>query len=209
MPIPPFPVRTKRGLTIRVGTSDPAVYAQVMLSEEYGICRGLSNIRTIVDGGANVGYTATYFADLFPDASIICVEPDARNARVCRSNVQHRATVLETAIWPTPARLAIHDASANAWGIQVRADESGAIQAITMPELVEMCGGCIDLLKLDIEGAEKDLFSGDTSWLGSVRNIVMEIHDGSAATVEAALSRFSFERGSQGELTSFFNLRPL
>jgi hypothetical protein len=48
-----------------------------------------------------------------------------------------------------------------------------------MPVLMEKHRiGAIDLLKCDIEGGEQELFSDCGNWIGSVRAMVIELHDG-------------------------------
>jgi hypothetical protein len=45
-----------------------------------------------------------------------------------------------------------------------------------MDELVSAVG-VVDFLKINIEGSEKAIFDGDTSWVARVRNISIELHD--------------------------------
>jgi FkbM family methyltransferase len=48
---------------------------------------------------------------------------------------------------------------------------------VTMPQVVARRGlGRIDFLKVDIEGSEFDLFSGEMDWLRLVRRVAMEVH---------------------------------
>jgi hypothetical protein len=61
----------------------------------------------------------------------------------------------------------------------------------------------IDILKIDIEGAETQLFSQDCDkWLSKVDNLLVELHDEEAEHVFLhALRHFSFDLGQCGELT--------
>jgi hypothetical protein len=76
--------------------------------------------------------------------------------------------------------LRISDPSAEKWGIQVSECGTGcAIQAHTIKDLLRL-SGCekVDILKLDIEGAEEQLFGkGETDWIDLVNSIVIEFHD--------------------------------
>jgi hypothetical protein len=60
----------------------------------------------------------------------------------------------------------------------LRGDEQG-VRAMSMATLMAHCGlDHIDLLKLDIEGAEKDVFeAADLQWMDRVRTIAVELHD--------------------------------
>jgi hypothetical protein len=49
-----------------------------------------------------------------------------------------------------------------------------------MEDLICMAGGAVDLLKIDIEGAEIELFKCGAPWLSMVRHIAIELHDSEA-----------------------------
>ncbi len=71
------------------------------------------------------------------------------------------------------------------------------VPVITVPQVMEKMGWTsIDLLKMDIEGGEKALLSGNNSWLAKVRFIVGEshVHVGySYAQLREQLAAFGFE----------------
>jgi hypothetical protein len=60
----------------------------------------------------------------------------------------------------------------------------------------------IDILKLDIEGAEKEVFSNCDKWLGNVRILMIELHDhlkpGCSSIVYSALAKFNFSECRNG-----------
>jgi hypothetical protein len=59
----------------------------------------------------------------------------------------------------------------------VRDDRCGSIEAYTIPSLMDYGSGKVDLLKLDIEGSESEVFGPDArEWLPRVRNIAIELH---------------------------------
>jgi hypothetical protein len=61
----------------------------------------------------------------------------------------------------------------------VAAGEGQRVDALTIPQIMERAGfNRISLLKIDIEGSELELFSGDTSWIERVDAIAIELHDG-------------------------------
>jgi hypothetical protein len=67
----------------------------------------------------------------------------------------------------------------------------------------------IDILKIDIEGSEGVLFSGDTDeWLPRVRNICIETHDSECAeAVVRALAPYRHRTGKTGEYTLYLDIR--
>src|SRR4051794_1523575 len=72
-------VHTRRAaepLFVRRNTTDMWTFDQIFVDHEYRCIDHLKNIRTIVDAGANVGYSSAYFLSRFPDVRIIAVEPD-------------------------------------------------------------------------------------------------------------------------------------
>lgn len=201
---------------IRKATTDWPTYQQVFNQEDYAFAHW--PIRTILDLGANVGYSAVYYHSRFPTASIIAVEPSTDNVLAAQVNVQlahaeHAITVVPSAIWHSGSRLRITNPKANAWAFRVAEAEPGdptSFVARTVPDLMRQFGwASIDLVKIDIEAAERFLFSQNTEWLASVKEIVIELHDrftpGCRAPVEEALDRHfgPYEEITKGENTLF------
>jgi FkbM family methyltransferase len=192
-------------IELRLNSTDADVYGQVLIDQEYGpVANG--QITTIVDCGANVGYTSAYFLSRFPTARAIAIEPFPANAEMCRRNLApygSRATVIEAAVWSHCTQLVLDYAGGNDWGVKVRAakaGEQGQIKAIDIPSLglTE-----IGILKIDIEGSELDLFmEGAGRWLPSVSNIAIELHGAECEKVfTAAMANYSYELSHSGELT--------
>src|SRR5690349_22538922 len=63
-------------LYIRNHTSDVQAFEQIFLAEDYNFALTNVSPRLIVDAGANVGYASIYFANKFPNATILAVEPE-------------------------------------------------------------------------------------------------------------------------------------
>jgi FkbM family methyltransferase len=206
----------------RWGSSDIEVFHSLFLSGHYqGLC-DVENVRCIVDCGANVGYSAIYLMRRFPLARLVAIEPAPDNAALCRANLSSfgaRASVVEAAVWPRATRgLALdrgQDGSAQPWAFRVRevdTDESSGVAAVTIPDVMERFGfATIDILKIDIEGSERQLFQdGVSDWLPHVRNLVVELHDdASRRTFTAAMSTYEYRQKEAGQLTFCFDLRPL
>lgn len=133
--------------------------------------------RTVVDLGANIGLTTLWLRGRYEIDRIIAVEPAADNVQVLRKNLADAAvTVIHAAVGPEDgtARFA-----ASAQSHLGRVGSTGSrVRQVSMRTVLDALepGATIDLLKVDIEGAEAQLFSGDLSWLKRVRSIVIEIH---------------------------------
>lgn len=175
----------RRPLLLRGGTSDAEVFFDIFGSGSYELPYPES-VRTIVDGGANVGYAAVWYARRFPEARIFAVEPDLSNLRALRENVQglDNVTVVEGAVWYEKRKLRILDPTASSFAVQVGETGAGTeVDALRVEDLLNMAQvQRVDILKLDIEGAEKPLFEhARASWLDAIGSIVIEFHDTPAA----------------------------
>jgi FkbM family methyltransferase len=180
-------------LTLRAGTSDLYMFEEVFLQGEYALQQALDP-KLILDVGANVGFASVWFANRYPNAKIVAVEPDPSNVAVLRQNVAPypNVRVVEGAVWWENTTLALDDQGDKS-GIQVRTGDGG-IRAMTIPELAGPA--TIDILKLDVEGAEKELFEHDPAWLANVGVLMIELHDrfkpGCSKALYSALTHHNF-----------------
>lgn len=160
-------------------SSDLPVCYQILANQEYALQLPPNEVSLIIDGGANIGITSLLFLNLFPAARVISVEPDPENARICTMNLRpyvDRATVLQGAIWSTSSNLRFEPARSSLSGT-VFEDQSGSIRAYSIADLLGPGAKYIDLLKLDIEGSELQVFGPSAQlWLPRTRNIVIELH---------------------------------
>lgn len=179
-------------LRIRVGTSDLKCFNEVVLAGDYDFELPESSPRVVIDGGANAGYASALFASRYPSADIIAVEPENSNFEMLCANTQAFPNVraIRAAIWNRKAQMSVADKNVAHWGFrfeEARDGDKEAVESITMEEIMARGGRReIDLLKLDVEGAERELFSaGFESWLPRVRILLIEIHDDVPGCIEA------------------------
>lgn len=187
-------------LAARIGTSDLHALNEVLLAGDYDFDLPRLEPRLVIDGGANVGYASVLFATRWPRARVIAVEPESSNVAMLRRNVSHlpNVEVVPAALWPRSGWLRIANPQAAAWSVRVVEAAHGpgpAVRATTVSELLASCGASvIDLLKLDIEGAERELFAqGADEWLARV--LIIELHDerpGTTETFHRAVERHGF-----------------
>jgi len=195
---------------VRVGTTDASVLLQVLVERHYDFNLPIEP-RRIVDAGANIGLSALFFANKFPNSTIVAVEPEEANFRLLLKNVapypQIRA--LNAALWSKNKRIILIDPGDGSHGFLTRESSSTSAKAISMVEarsldsiMTELDWDCIDLLKVDIEGAEKELFEGSAPWIDNVQVILVELHDnvrpGCAEAFYRATSEFT-DGGVLGE----------
>jgi FkbM family methyltransferase len=182
--------RAEHPLAVRPGTSDIKVFDGIFIGVEYECIADLKDIKFVVDCGANVGYSSAFFLSQFKNCEVACVEPDEGNVNVLMNNMApygDRVRIYHAGIWSQPAFLKVREVpyrDGDKWALQVEQCDSttpGSIPAVDIPMILRESGqDRISLLKIDIEGAEVQLFSeGCESWLSKVDNIVIELHDDS------------------------------
>ncbi len=171
-------------IDLRLGTTDIEVYQKVFIDEEYKLPH--SHIpHTILDLGANTGIASRYFLNLYPSAYLVAVEPDPSNFDLLCRNLSGLPNVkpIRAAVWTHDGEIQLFDPGIGAWGLQVSENTTSSapslsVPAISLPSLLrEFPSGQIDLLKIDIEGAEKELLENADSWMPAVNAIVIELHD--------------------------------
>jgi FkbM family methyltransferase len=193
----------RRPILIRVPSSDVAVYEQIFVQEEYAF--EVSHApRVIIDAGANIGLASIYFANRFPAAHIIALEPERANYDQLVRNVEQypNVTPVHAALWHEEVELEVHDAGLGAWGFRTETSTEGGGVAIGSPSVVaktidglirEFDVEHIDILKIDIEGAELEVFTDTSAWIAKVEAIIIELHDYLKAGCSSA-----FESGTAG-----------
>lgn len=203
--------RVRRDVVIRAGTSDLECLKKIFLLDEYSIPFNVSP-KFIVDAGANIGMATLYFATRFPEARVIAIEPEGSNFNLLQRNCAGlpNVTLMHAALWPADQTVCITNPEAEKWSFKVadaaaQASSAQTVPGVSVPKLLEMApNGRIDWLKLDIEGAELELFSSDAeAWLNKVGIITVELHDpvrdGCSKAFYSAILKRRFKQVSKGE----------
>lgn len=169
----------KFNLYLRTFKGDIDIFYEVFWSETYKEHLIFLNKEPeiIIDLGAHIGMTSIYLSLQYPKAKIYSIEASRENFEILKANTESFSNI-------TCLNAAIHfeDGTINFGGDQLsynqKISETGVpIQALTIQTIMNKYGlKNIDLLKIDIEGAEKELLSKNNSWLNLVENIVIEIH---------------------------------
>jgi FkbM family methyltransferase len=193
---------------IRLGTTDVAAFEHVFCKEEYGF-RLLHKPSVIVDVGANVGMSAIFFSLQYPTAKVIAIEPEPSNFAVLSRNAKRFANIVpvHAGLWNRDGRVTIQDGGSGSWGTRVSDTvDSSAIfaRSLTMSTLLaEYEIKQIDLLKIDAEGAECEIFEDFARWISQVSVICAELHDrfrpGCSESFELATTEFPI-KWRRGEL---------
>jgi FkbM family methyltransferase len=166
---------------IRPNGQDHILLTQIFVHEEYRL--RADKVRRIVDLGANIGMATVYLNRLFPEAEIACVEPSPQNTPLLKQAIalnRIRASVFEAAIGPTEGSVDLFLSSEPYCTSVVNAINSvGVVRVpqVSMRHVMRQMGwDDIDLLKIDIEGAERSVLTENNSWLDKVRMVIGESH---------------------------------
>lgn len=140
----------------------------------YGFVSG-SNAPVIVDIGANIGVSVNYFLASYPGARIYAYEADPAIFDCLRHNVadrNDRVELFNQAVWHKNTRLRFAQEGAD--GGRLSANGGIDVPAVDVREV--LAGKQIDLLKIDIEGAEETVLPACAGLLGNVERIFLEYH---------------------------------
>jgi FkbM family methyltransferase len=142
----------------------------------------------IIDAGAHIGLATAYFKWLYPDSEITAIEPNPRVNLVLQKNVAMNqwwgVEVEEVALAGKRGSRAFYwDKSPEQWfstggfskGAWNGKQQSWEVQVKTVP-LADFITEPVDLVKLDIEGAEGEVLQAAGDKLQQVKHILMEYH---------------------------------
>jgi FkbM family methyltransferase len=177
-----------RHVTLRTGRiGDLFILYEVLAFDAYRISSNLidpKTVETIIDCGANIGMSSLYFASAYPSAKIYSVEADPENFAILRSNTMGnpRIVPIHGCIVTMPQETAAFNNHGPAWGRKVSGNSGTGntiyVPAVTLDALLAKHGiARVDLLKMDIEGAEREVLANGI-YLDSVQHVVAELHDG-------------------------------
>ena len=214
-----------RRLWIRPGTKDKAVFKQHFMDRELYALPRHPDAQIIIDLGAHIGLATESLRRQYPGVRIVSVEMDRENYELCAKN--HASTpnqeTVHAAIWSVSGVVEVIGVGNGNWGYRAGPVSGDVVDptrvgqtspAITFRELLRTRGiDRVSILKVDIEGAEAEMFEG--SWrdiFASVDLIAVEIHSGVddvGARVQKVLSEaqqdFELEIDYAGE---FMVIRP-
>lgn len=135
----------------------------------------------IIDAGANIGASALWFSIAFPRSRVLCFEPDPSNFKLLEMNTAGlNVELYQAAIGATDGFVDMIDPGLGEWGYQTNANPSGATEKISLGRVVKnkaKSGLAPFVVKIDIEGGEKELFSSRTNWVSDFPLLIIELHD--------------------------------
>lgn len=194
----------EREFRLRAGTSDLTVFRDVFhrlqystnglardadLGTRYNAILAAKRRPLIIDAGGNIGFTALYYRDAYPEAAIVSIEPERGNFTELSRHIgdDPLMLLLQAALSGRDGESEIVNPRAQAWGFRTRFVTNGSGDpALKIPAL------CVDsvvtlaaerwpiepfIIKIDIEGAEADVFQGQSTWIDNFYAVIVELHD--------------------------------
>jgi len=153
------------------------VIDELLLLNQYGRALKLRP-RVVVDLGAHIGVFTILIAkrilNTFNDGLVISVEPASVNYLALVNNL--KLNHVEKIVLPIRRAVASKPGSIEVTWL----DSRETVYTITLDQILNIIKkkgyNCMDLVKIDIEGAELDILTNNINWLKHVNVLVMELH---------------------------------
>ncbi|MBX2963396.1 MAG: FkbM family methyltransferase [Cyclobacteriaceae bacterium] len=188
--------------------ADNQIFNYVILRRCYMGIADKNEVSRIMDLGAHIGLSAISFLSEYLNAEVLVVEPDPGNYKLLVENTSSynsskvRVYHYNTAIYADETEMLLHDPQTGTHGFQILEknsyDQGRVVKAVTINNLLDRHGwDQVDIIKINIEGAEKELFERNTEWIARTKCLIVETHDrfkdGASKSVFRALEKFPYK----------------
>lgn len=145
----------------------------------YNAALARGNKPLIIDCGANSGMASRFFAQTYPEAEILGIEPDSDNVAQAKKNNASSVNFMTAAIGSEMGKVEIVNPAEENWAYQTRTTDSiSGIPVVTVTDLLERQKQETPfIIKIDIEGFESNLFQDNLNWIERFPVIIIELHD--------------------------------
>jgi FkbM family methyltransferase len=200
---------------IRTTTSDLEVAVSSLGGEYSCLDRAYpkSHMGLIIDAGGYIGTAAIALAEMYPNATVVSIEPAQENFELLKRNTRRHANIVahNAALLPHSegGHVDLMNRGTGEWGFTVvenPADRPAQfiqkVEAISLDRLIDLYG-CdrITICKMDVEGAEHRLLMRH-SWLEKTDILMIELHERIVPGCEqvfedATKGRFTYSAGGE------------
>src|SRR5439155_19809328 len=133
----------------------------------------------IIDGGANIGLATLFFKRAYPQSRVIAFEPDPVLFAFLKQNIaslqMQNVEAINAALWNSDTSLSFISERGASGHIATFMDTGDSVP-VPAVRLKSWLHEKIDFLKLDIEGAEYEVFEDCREELRDVQNLFVEYH---------------------------------
>ncbi|GAA4464470.1 hypothetical protein GCM10023189_43730 [Nibrella saemangeumensis] len=132
----------------------------------------------IFDCGANIGMSVAYFRKQYPNARVVAFEADPKISAILQQNLSRNQIanleVVNKAVWVNNDGILFGSEAADSSSIYSQSPKS-FIPSVRLHDYL-VRESRIDMLKIDIEGAETDVLDDCRHALSHVQNLFVEFH---------------------------------
>ena len=204
-----------RGIPFSFRRRDISAVKEVLLLEEYYFLAPAirnADAPVILDIGAHIGLFSVWALSVNPRARIHSVEASPETFRILSGNVVGAAekgyawSTEHRAAWRETGEISFMDGAESTMSHRVGADGTVKVPTVTLDQLLKnFCAGGVNVIKIDIEGAEEAFLCAPGLSLDGVENVAIEVHPALCDTekVDAVLKKyFSIENVKQNTPSS-------
>jgi FkbM family methyltransferase len=177
---------------------DIVIFQEILFRQGYRYIKELAgrlglDVRYIIDAGANIGSATVYLKSIFPEASIVSIEPESGNFAVLEKNINvngfRNVTPLKAGLWNKKCWLQVKEGFRGG----VEKELSFYVEEVKGPGGDDTLQGVsvasvmeehhfprVDILKIDIEGAERYIFDSLEAIEATLKNVkilAIEVHE--------------------------------
>jgi FkbM family methyltransferase len=172
-------------LVVRTCSPDMIVAFWCLEGDEFKILKELlGNVKAIIDGGSYIGISALALSNMFPESRIFAIEPDPENYDLLVRNTADTPNIIpiNRALMAESRCVTLFDTDNGEWGFSTVSEVGGVkraeIPGLSVADVIkEFKLDRVDVLKLDVEGAEKAILENSNDWIESVAVIYAELHE--------------------------------
>ncbi|PCI64181.1 MAG: hypothetical protein COB37_02095 [Kordiimonadales bacterium] len=152
------------------------------LMQKYNSLIAQGETPVIIDGGANIGLSARFFAQMYPKAMIIAVEPSDTNYEMLVKNTQALGSQIKPVlggIWHSETFLHIKNLDVGDTAFQVTQSDTEGLKGYSIDSLLAAYSqsSATFIVKLDIEGSQNAVFANNAEWLKRTSVLFLELDD--------------------------------
>lgn len=166
-------------ILMRTFSGDIDIFYEVFWKKAYFIPQKLIfKPKIIVDLGAHIGFTSIYFKTMYPNSKIYSLEASKKNFELLVFNTQNFKNIetINKAVYSKDGFINFNEDENLSYNTKIT-EKGSPVECISVLTLMEQNKiDKIDLLKIDIEGAESEILKVNNSWLNKVENIIIELH---------------------------------
>lgn len=160
------------------------LYKDIFIFCEYDFTSA-HNRPFIIDCGSHIGVSTLFFKHKFPESKILCFEPNIQNYKILRKNIEVNklsgVTMINAAVSNKKGvvKFYVPENKEKSWswgGSLIKGKDSRISFSVSSVLLSSYINKTVDLLKIDIEGAEASVIKEVGSKLRKVKEIYIEFH---------------------------------